>query len=188
MAKVTGPLYSMGASGKIANAMVFFPYKGQNVVRQWLKPANPKSANQGTARVILGGAGRAASAIKQNEAYAGQLNTLGLIPGGQTKQSYVVKRIIDLFASDETAFEALFAEYDAHTNKAAFVAGAVDLSLTDVDVSYKGASNAFVKGLQVYVLAKLAIASGFTGAPYTTALASWNTTEVGTMVDHLIGA
>jgi len=178
MAKVTGPLYSMSASGKIANAMVFFGWKGTNVVRQWLKPANPMSAGQGNSRQILGGAGRAGSAVKQNSDYAGQLNTLGLIPGGQTKQSFIVKKMIDLFLTDATAFEAVSDEYVAHTAKADFDSTAVDLNLTTVSIAYKDTPSDFVGGLQVYLLAKLAIALNFTGAPYTTALASWTATEI----------
>ena len=34
---------SMSASGKIADAIVYFTWKGRNVVRQWLVPANPQS-------------------------------------------------------------------------------------------------------------------------------------------------
>lgn len=187
MAKVTGPLYSMGASGKIANAMVFFPWKGNNVVRQWLKPSNPKTNAQGDARMILGGAGRAASIADVNEDFVGQINTLGLIPGGQTKQSYIVKKLIDLYGTDIATFETNYDEYDGHAHQAAFDGAAALIPLNTVDVSYKTGVKTFTGGLMLYLLAKLALNLSFTGAPYTTALAEWDTTQVNAMVVDLIG-
>ncbi len=46
MAKLKGPLMSLGASGKLANTLVFFPWKGLNVVREYIVPSNPKTALQ----------------------------------------------------------------------------------------------------------------------------------------------
>ena len=105
MAKCTGPLYSLSASGKLADAMVYFNWKGINVVREWLKPSNPQSATQGNQRCILGGTGRAAGKILPRpgfatvSAFAQQLIDLKLIPGGQTKQSFLVKYILDHYVS-----------------------------------------------------------------------------------------
>jgi hypothetical protein len=50
MAKVTGPLMSMDARGKIGNAMVFMGWKGVKTVRMWLKPKNPQTEDQVTQR------------------------------------------------------------------------------------------------------------------------------------------
>lgn len=46
MAKLRAPLFSFGASGKIAEALVYFPWKGLNVVREYVIPANPRTAPQ----------------------------------------------------------------------------------------------------------------------------------------------
>lgn len=46
MAKVTGPLYSISASGSIGNSFTFGIWKGIQYVRTWFKPANPKTAAQ----------------------------------------------------------------------------------------------------------------------------------------------
>jgi len=46
MAKVRAPLFSFGASGKIGNALVYFPWKGINAVREYVVPANPRTADQ----------------------------------------------------------------------------------------------------------------------------------------------
>ena len=46
MAKLKAPLLSFGASGKIAGALVYFPWKGVNAVREYVVPANPRSTAQ----------------------------------------------------------------------------------------------------------------------------------------------
>lgn len=46
MAKVTGPLFSVDARGKIADTLVFMGWRGIKTVRKWLKPANPRTAAQ----------------------------------------------------------------------------------------------------------------------------------------------
>lgn len=46
MAKVTGPLFSMTASGKLANAIVFMTWRGIADVRMYKKPTNNRTPNQ----------------------------------------------------------------------------------------------------------------------------------------------
>lgn len=53
MAKVKAPLFSFGASGKLAKSLVYFGWKGLNVVRSYVIPANPKSTAQNTQRGYL---------------------------------------------------------------------------------------------------------------------------------------
>lgn len=50
MAKVTGPLFSLSASGQLAKALVYMSWKGIDDVRQYVIPANPNSAGQQTQR------------------------------------------------------------------------------------------------------------------------------------------
>ncbi|MFA5080871.1 MAG: hypothetical protein WC472_04610 [Candidatus Paceibacterota bacterium] len=188
MAKVTMPLMSGTASGKIGDAIVFFGWKGINVVRGFVIPANPQSGDQGDQRQILGGVGRACGAVKKTSEYEGQLNTLGLIPAGQTKQSYLVKKIIDTYMATPVAFEAIYTEFEAHSAKADFTSDAASIGLADVNIAYKSTAHAFSKGMQLYVLAKVAIALAFTGSPYTTALASWTGTEITALLADLAAA
>ena len=56
MAKVTAPLFSFGARGKLGDALVYFPWKGIAVVRTYAIPANPNSAAQQTQRARLSNA------------------------------------------------------------------------------------------------------------------------------------
>jgi len=53
MAKLNAPLFSFAASGKIANALVYFGWKGLNVVRQYVVPANPDTKAQSDWRDIF---------------------------------------------------------------------------------------------------------------------------------------
>lgn len=53
MAKVRGPLYSISASGQIAQAMVFAHWKGIAWVREQFIPQNPKTAGQVAQRLIF---------------------------------------------------------------------------------------------------------------------------------------
>jgi len=56
MAKLKAPLLSLGASGQIGKALVFFPWKGLNVAREYIIPSNPKTSGQTTQRGYLAAA------------------------------------------------------------------------------------------------------------------------------------
>lgn len=56
MAKLKAPLMSLGASGAVGETLVFFPWKGLNVVREYVVPANPQTAGQVTQRGYVGDA------------------------------------------------------------------------------------------------------------------------------------
>jgi len=183
MAKVTGPLYSMGASGKLGKAMVFFAWKGVAVVRKWLKPSNPMSADQGDVRLVLGGLGQSTRCVEATSLYREDAKLV--CPAGQTWVSAFVKYILANYMADATAYEAEYTEFQAHANKAAFIASAADLNLADFDVSYKGTDHAFSAGMQLYMLAKYGIAKmnavegAFDRSPFDTPLADWTATETG---------
>lgn len=50
MAKVNAPLFSFNASGQLAKSLVYGGWKGLDVVRSYVIPANPKTAAQVTQR------------------------------------------------------------------------------------------------------------------------------------------
>jgi len=50
LAKLKGPLFSLGASQQLGKALVYFNWKGLNVVREFVIPANPKTTGQTTQR------------------------------------------------------------------------------------------------------------------------------------------
>ncbi len=53
MAKLKAPLLSFGASGAIAKAIVYFPWKGLNVAREYVIPSNPQTKPQQDQRGYL---------------------------------------------------------------------------------------------------------------------------------------
>lgn len=53
MAKLKAPLMSLGASGALGKALVFFGWKGLDVVREYVIPANPKTDPQEVQRGYL---------------------------------------------------------------------------------------------------------------------------------------
>ena len=53
MARVSGPLFSMSASGTIGKALTYGAWKGIAWVRTWFSPANPKSVKQVNVRTAM---------------------------------------------------------------------------------------------------------------------------------------
>ena len=192
MAKVTGPLFSVEASGKVADAIVFFPWKGRHVVREWLKPANPKSGPQGTQRLICGALGRACSPIHTTSAIAVDVRLF--MATGNTWVAEIVQYMIKNVINDGTAWDALVTEYEAHTATAAFDTEAADLNLHELDVVYKDAADLAAPGAILYLIAKclsnwyLLGTKGFQRTPYDTALASWVEADIQEMVAEMAAA
>lgn len=63
MAKLVGPLFSLEARGKVGEALVYFPFKGRNVVRAWTIPTNPRDIDQQLIRQKLASLGKFVSKI-----------------------------------------------------------------------------------------------------------------------------
>lgn len=53
MARVTGPLMSIDASGSLAGSIVFAKWRGRNYVRRHAVPSNPRTPAQLAARAII---------------------------------------------------------------------------------------------------------------------------------------
>jgi len=53
LAKLKAPCFSLGAAGALGKALVFFTWKGLDVVREYVIPANPKTTLQTTQRGYL---------------------------------------------------------------------------------------------------------------------------------------
>jgi hypothetical protein len=105
MAKTTGPLMSLSASGKFADSIVF---QKNGYARKWLVPANPQTTGQMAVRNRM--------ADIQSE-----LKDLGLVLRGELKSglgarwnSVIIKELMD---NDHAALDAYVAEWNA------FVAG-----------------------------------------------------------------
>lgn len=160
MAKVTMPLLSAEARGKIADAIVFFPWKGLNVVRQWLIPANPQSVDQMTARAKLKGIGKAIAKIQTpadlaNGSMIYQL-TLPKAPSGQPWNSYFAKKVLD-HVKTTTNWTALTGQWSTATGYTDFNSLATGLGLVDFAMT-TGYTDNVAAGLQLYMAAYAAYA------------------------------
>jgi hypothetical protein len=184
MAKVTGPLMSMTASGKIADAIVFTGWKGIAVVRQFVIPANPQSAGQGDTRIMIGGTGRACGKVAVTSPYNVKLALAGVIPAGQSKQSYLVKYIMDHYLDTLTKYTAELAAVTAYSGITSWNAGANTLGITAFDLAYATAGP-YAKALGLTLLYKTQQALSFTGSTYTPTLATMTSAKVHAFITKL---
>ncbi len=187
MAKVTGPLMSMDARGKIGDALVFIGWKGVKDVRMWKRPANPMKPKQGDQRIAMGGTGKAVGKIQPNKYFADLLITLNLVPSGQSKQSFLVKYILKNYLTSSLAYGTMLAAFTAHTCSVAFNNNADALTLTEYDLDYAVVAP-YQKGFGLYLIAKAAHALGMTGTPYTSNITAWVTADVSGMVNDFTSA
>lgn len=117
MAKCTGPLFSMDASGGFGGSLVFGKWKGRNTVRQLVTPANPNSADQESARNavrVVGAAQRFANlaTVKGDGRSMTDKEALQAVaPSGQAWNGYLSKSMIGAgalnYAAAKTAWDAL---------------------------------------------------------------------------------
>jgi len=196
MAKVDGPLFSLEARGKIADAVVYFPWKGRHVVRQWLKPTNKQSTLQGYVRAALKGIAKwvkkvectakgdsldskvyqactssAAAGMNWNAWIAdGFLNAL---QSGGTLQTGSLTDIVDAYSSLNT------------TDLAAWASEATALGMVDFAFNY-GYTDNIPAGLQMYFGAHACYNQSIIGtAPYNTAPASWVLADITNFAEEM---
>jgi hypothetical protein len=189
LAKVDGPLLSIGARGKIADVLVFFPWKGRNVVRQWLLPTQPQSTLQGYVRVAVIAIGKEISKIlcKANgDAVDSKLYSLNTaaVPAGLNWNAFHAAGFLKVLQSAGTfktaSFTALVAAYStlASAVLTAFKTNASALGLADTAFSYGYTAN-MEAGLQLYFAAKAVYNNSIlASAPYNTSPDSWSASDV----------
>lgn len=187
MARVTGPLMSISASGKIGNAIVFSIWRGTPYVRQWLKPANPQMTDQGTQRQIMGGTGRACGKVAVTSNFNTKLFAKGVVTSGQSKQSYLVKYIMRHYLDTLTKYTNELAAVTAYSGITSWNKGADNLGVTAFTLGY-GAAGAYAKALGITLLYKVAQALAFTGTAYTPTLETMKTAKVHAFISKLKSA
>jgi hypothetical protein len=163
MAKVTGPLMSMTASGTVGKVATFSIWKGIAYVRNRVIPKNPMSTLQKAARSALGTIAKACAAVltitmdTAVPAIGSPFFTAAVAaaPSGQSWISYLQKIL-------NNQFTTLVAAYGTASGvHAYFVESATDIGLADyVDKSGTTHTN----GQQLYLLAAFAVQQlGYTG-------------------------
>lgn len=178
MAKTIMPLLSAEASGKIAKSMVFFYWKGLNVVRKYTIPSNPRSLDMKSVRMKLAALGKNIAAMT-TAAPAGKIVTVlkAAAPANMIWNSYFVKAALDQIKSD-AAFTAAEAAYAAHAQKGVFDASAASLGMSDIlpGVAFSQTVSA---GFQLYLGAYAAQKLGLVGTTnYGADLSSWVTQDI----------
>lgn len=168
MAKVSGPLMSMTASGAFADTLVFANRKGQNVVRQLVIPANPMSLNQETARnrVRVAGADQHfenLTALKgEGRLITDKAALIAAAPAGQTWNGHLVDLMIGSAAITYLAGQAVYAALTA-PEKAAWDAAAAALVPAVPAVAQKGAGGVPAANMtagEVWFLCQYGLAAG----------------------------
>jgi hypothetical protein len=139
MAKVTGPLMSMEASGKFGGAIVFSKWKGRAVVRQLVTPANPNSAGQEAARNRTRVTGALQSWVNVSvlkaptETLTDKVRIKAVTPGGYAWNGFLTQTIIGSGGLTYTAAVAAYALLTAPQKEAwVAAAGALAPVLTEV--------------------------------------------------------
>lgn len=138
MAKLKGPLFSLSASQALAKTLVYFTWKGLNVVRQYVVPANPQTAPQVTQRGYLTAAvalihtaqARATNPLNGEDVSAYALLG-GTLPTPRTWFNQAVKEMVDAAVAGVTP--AVF--YDGHATPG------VDQLTIDLYEHYVGQTN-----------------------------------------------
>ena len=184
MAKVDGPLFSLEARGKIADAMVFFPWKGRHIVRQWLKPTNPKSTTQGYLRACMKAIGKWAKKIGNTndgdalDSKVYQACTSSAV-AGMNWNAWIVAGFLNAMQSANTYVTASLTDMVAiysslnTTDLAAWASEATALGMIDFAFGY-GYTTSIPAGLQLFFGAHACYSQSIIGtAPYNTDPDSW---------------
>lgn len=159
MARVTGPLMSLSASGSVAKTLTFSIWKGRPYVRELVTPSNPQTANQAAVRSILGAIAKSAKAVltsfKDGAGYGSAFfqQARDAAPSGISWGNFLSK---EAYASDGamlTAWAAL-----TGTEQGYFTAAAATLGIVDYVPSYPDGVT-YEAGTLLFLLANFAVNS-----------------------------
>ena len=199
MAKVDGPLMSLEARGKIADAVVFFPWKGRHAVRQWLKPTQKNSTLQGYVRASLYAIGKWIKEIfcvAQDDAVDSKVYSLNTAkaPAGMNWNAFAAEGFLNLLQSAGTfktaSFTALVAAYSSLATAVltAFKTNATALGMADFAFDYGYVTN-IEAGCQLYFGALACYYNSLlASAPYNTIPDSWAASDVDEFKTDMVAA
>lgn len=197
MAKVDGPLFSLEARGKIADAIVFFPWKGRHVVRQWLKPTNPKSSLQGHIRAALKAIGKWIKEIHstgEGDAIDSKIYQActSSADAGLNWNAWIADGFLNAIQTGgtlvTTLLEGFIANYSTDLDTDAMTAlasGATAQGMLDFAFQYGYTTN-IPAGLQLYFGALACYSQSIIGtAPYNTDPVSWAASDADAFVSEM---
>jgi hypothetical protein len=190
MATVDGPLFSLEARGKIGDAVVYFPWKGRHVVRQWLKPTKVESTLTGYMRAAVKAIAKWVKKIGNTNdgdaldsvIYQAFTDTA---PAGINWNAVAVEGFLSQIVSGgalvTTLFDNIVKDFSTTVGTAARTAFSTDataLGMENLTFDY-GYITEISAGLQLYFGALSCYAKGIIGtAPYTIDPISWAASDV----------
>ena len=131
MARVTGPLMSMEASGTIGKSLTFANWVGRQYVRRWTRPSNPQTADQMVQRnafsVIGVGVSQASKCLRINSG-TGKTDEQAFrdkTPSGMRWNGYIQKV---LTGSGAAGYQAAKGAWNALASKTAWETTAAGLT------------------------------------------------------------
>ncbi len=157
--RLTGPMFSLTASGSIGKTIVMSVWKGRAYARARVIPQNMRSADQQLTRGYLGVIAKSAKSVltaaKDTLPGLGSqffLDTQVHIPGTQSWVSAFQGNEHSSVSADKTHFLGLSSEITKYATAAAALGLADYISVGDTPVTYTAA-------FQAYILAKFAVGS-----------------------------
>ncbi len=167
MAKVTGGLFSLEASGKFANALIF---DRRGYVRSYKRPSDPQTEAQGNVRQVMLAAQRAIGVAGGTT----RESVRDLAPTGYRWNSYLVQQMIGQNSAQWDAGMTAFNALDAAA-QATWTTEAETLSVAETNVAYAG-DPAIPAGASLFNLARALFQMGIhtaAGAPAAANAAAW---------------
>lgn len=156
MAKVTGPLFSIGARNKFASVLVYFPWKGLNIVRELVKPSQPREPAVMNVRIKMKALGKGSNAFSPTSTLADAIREK--TPSGSVWNADWIGVAVKQYQNTDAKYDALETEYEAHVAKASFETCASGIGLADEILCVEGKCAdhpaTYIAGLVVYSLAK----------------------------------
>jgi hypothetical protein len=171
MAKVTGPLMSLDASGTVGKTATFSKWKGQNYVRLRVTPLNPQSNAMQLVRIKMGAIGYGLSyvlsALTDEGSSALVIEARAKAPAGQSWISYLASQMAGAAFGQ---WNGVAEEYDIlnATQKGYFGVTAAAMGLEDFTIAKPPTTPTSITGAEIlYHIAQQAIVDlgyiGFTG-------------------------
>jgi len=184
MAKVVMPLLSAEASGKIADTMVFFYWKGRNVVRRWVVPTNPREPEQRRIRTNLAAMGKNLKAMT-TKAPAGAIVSLirKVTPANMIWNAHFVAQTLDYIKTpaNYTTLEDAFTGAPYVYTEMTLGAGTLGMDTILTGINYdKEVGPGFQLFLGAYSAYKLGL-TGVTGI-YTEFPTNWSSASLTSFV------
>ena len=131
MARVTGPLMSMEASGTIGKTLTFANWVGRQYVRRWTRPSNPQTLDQMRQRNAFSVIGVGVSwankclLINTSTTKTDEASYRAKTPSGMRWNGYIQKV---LTGSGAAGYKAAKLAWDIHANKKAWETTASELT------------------------------------------------------------